>query len=381
MSERKGAVIIGGGVNGLGTAYHLGKKGYTDVMVLEKSYINSGASGRNGGGIRQQWTSRENIRLAIESRKMFEDLQDELETDIQFKQGGYLVLAFTDEEIQEFKDRVELQNEMGLNSEYMSPEEAKELVPELNISKVKGATFNDTDGTVYPFYVVNGYARALEDMGIEVRDHTEVLDIERDGKEIKSVKTEDGVIKTDTVVNAAGGWSSQVADMIDVKLPNNPYRHEIMVTEPYKQFLDPMVISFHHGIYFSQSEHGNIVGGIGNPDEEPGINQKSSLWFLKEMSKTLTDFMPLFNGVNMIRQWAGMYDTTPDAQPIIGPVPEVDRFYQLNGFSGHGFMVSPVVDKVTAELILGEKPSMDIERLSVTRFEDREIEAEGGVVG
>ncbi|MFW6040201.1 MAG: NAD(P)/FAD-dependent oxidoreductase, partial [Thermoplasmatota archaeon] len=235
---------------------------------------------------------------------------------------------------------------------------------------------------VYPFYVVNGYAKAVEDMGIEIREHTKVVDIEREGSEIKAVKTKEGKkIKTDTVVNAAGGWSSQIADMLDVSIPNKPYRHEIMVTEPFAPFLDPMVISFHHGIYFSQSKHGNIVGGIGNPDEAPGINQRSSLWFLKKMSDTLTDFIPLFTGVNMIRQWAGMYDTTPDAQPILGPVPEVDRFYQLNGFSGHGFMVSPVVDKVTAELILGKTPSIDIDRLSVTRFEEEDFEAEGAVVG
>ncbi len=381
MTDKAGAVIIGGGVNGLGTAYHLAKKGYTDVVILEKSYICSGASGRNGGGIRQQWSSRENIKLAMESTKMFEELSDELEEDLEFIQGGYLVLAFTDDELEQFKENVALQRKMGLDTEYVSPEEAKEMVPQLNISKVKAATFNQSDGTVYPFPVVHGYARVLREAGVEIREHTEVLDIETSGDEIASVRTSDGKIKTDTVVNAAGGWSSDIADMVGVELPNKPYRHEIMVTEPFARFLEPMIISFHHGIYFSQSKHGNIVGGIGNPDEKEGINQRSSLWFMRTMAKTLVDFIPQFRSVNMLRQWAGLYDTTPDAQPIIGPVPEVRRFYQLNGFSGHGFMVSPVVDKVTAELILGETPSMDIERLSVERFEGMDLEQEYSVVG
>ncbi len=381
MSEEAGAVIIGGGVNGLGTAYYLGKKGYDDVIVLEKSYIGSGASGRSGGGIRQQWTSKENVKLAKRTRKRFEKLDEELDTDIEFYQGGYLVLAFTEEETEQFPKNVEMQNSLGLDTKYISPEEAKEIVPQLDISDVKGATFNGTDGTMYPFPVVNGYARAVREMGIDVRDHTEVLDIERDGDEITAVKTDDGVIETDTVVNAAGGWSSNVAEMLDVELPNKPYRHEIMVTEPYERFLEPMVISFHHGIYFSQSAHGNVVGGIGNPDEEPGLNQRSSLWFMKKFSDTLLDFIPAFGGVNMIRQWAGFYDTTPDGQPIIGSVPEVERFYQLNGFSGHGFMVSAAVDEVTAELVSGESPSFDIERLNVKRFEEMDIEEEGGVVG
>ncbi len=381
MTDSAGVVIIGGGVNGTGIAYHLAKKGYTDVIVLEKSYICSGASGRNGGGIRQQWSTKENIKLAIESTRMFEELQKELDTDLEFKQGGYLVLAFTEEEVEQFKKNVSIQNEMGLDSKFINPEEAKELVPELNISKVKGATFNETDGTIYPFKVVHGYAKAIKEMGIDVREHTEVLDIEKNGDEITAVKTNKGTIKTDTVVNAAGGWSKKVAEMLQVDLPNKPYRHEIMVTEPYAPFLDPMVISFHHGIYFSQSEHGNIVGGIGNPNETEGIEQRASLWFLKTMAKTLVEFVPRFKGMNMLRQWAGLYDTTPDAQPVLGPVPEVKRFYQVNGFSGHGFMVSPVVDKVTAELILGETPSMDISDLSITRFEDMDIEKEYSVVG
>ncbi len=381
MTDEYDAVIIGGGVNGLGTAYHLGKKGFTDVVVLDKSYLGYGASGRNGGGIRQQWTSEENIKLAVESRKMFEDLDEELEEDIEFYQGGYLVLSFDEEEADEFKENVKLQNKLGVESEFLSPEEAKEIVPELDISNVVAATFNQSDGTIYPFKVIHGYANRVREMDIDIREHTEVKDIITEGSEIKKVKTDDGDIKTDTVVNGAGGWSAEIAEMAGAEIPNVPVRHEIMVTEPYQRFLEPMVISFQHGIYFSQSEHGNIVGGIGNPDEEPGINQKGSLWFMKEFSNTLLDFIPRFSSVNMIRQWAGLYDTTPDAQPILGSVPEVDRFYQVNGFSGHGFMVSPMVDKVTAELVMGEEPSMDIERLRVERFEDMDIEEEGGVVG
>ncbi|MFP4001614.1 MAG: NAD(P)/FAD-dependent oxidoreductase [Thermoplasmata archaeon] len=381
MTEEYDAVIIGGGVNGLGTAYHLGKKGFNDVLVVDKSYLGYGASGRNGGGIRQQWTSEENIKLALESRKMFERLDEELEEDLEFYQGGYLVLAFDEEEAEEFKGNVKLQNELGVESEYLSPEEAKEIVPELDISDVVAATFNQSDGTIYPFRVIHGYADRIKEMGIDVEEHTEVTDIVTEGKEIKKVKTEEGDIKTDTVVNAAGGWSSDIAEMAGVDIPNEPVRHEIMVTEPYERFIDPMIISFRHGIYFSQSEHGNVVGGIGNPDEEPGLNQKSSLWFMKKFSDTLLDFIPRFSGVNMIRQWAGFYDVTPDAQPILGSVPEVKRFYQINGFSGHGFMVSPMVSKVTAELVTGKQPSIDIERLKVERFEDMDLEEEGGVVG
>lgn len=374
-------MIIGGGVNGTGIAYNLAKKGFTDVVVVEKGYLGSGASGRSGGGIRQQWSTEENIKLAMKSTKMFEGLANELDTDVDFVQGGYLVLAFTDEEVEQFEKNVILQNRLGLETEFITPKEAKEIVPELDVTRVKAATYNPTDGTLYPFPVIYGYARAARQMGVEFMEHTEVKNIVTEGNDIVSVKTDRGTIETDTVVNAAGGWSAEIALMAGVELPNRPYRHEIMVTEPFEHFLDPMVISFHHGIYFNQAAHGNIVGGIGNPNESPGINQRSSLWFIRTMAKVLVEYIPAMAGVNMIRQWAGLYDTTPDAQPILGPVPGLERFFQANGFSGHGFMVSPMVDKVTAELVCGEKPSMDIERLSVTRFEGMDLDKEYSVVG
>ncbi|MBU7013259.1 MAG: FAD-binding oxidoreductase [Theionarchaea archaeon] len=379
MREKAEAVIIGGGVTGCGTAYSLAKKGLTDVVVLERGGLCTGASGRCGGGIRQQFTTEANIALAMESVRLFEQLSEELDTDIEYEQGGYLIIAYEDD-VDQFRKNVRLQNSLGLHSRFITPAEAQEIVPLLNTDPIAGATFCQTDGHANPFRVVHGYARKAQEMGVEINKFTNVTDIVAVDGHIQAVRTDKGTVKTDTVVNAAGAHSRDIAAMVGVDLPNKPYRHEILVTEPLEHVLDPMVISFKTGIYFSQQKHGSIIGGIGDPEEPSSYNLSGSLRFLKRMARTMVELVPAFGHLNVLRQWAGLYDVTPDAQPILGWTEGVDRFCQANGYSGHGFMVAPKVTELVAELIVDGKPSMPIDDLTLSRFEG-EITGEAYVVG
>lgn len=379
MKERAEVVIIGGGVSGCGTAYNLAKKGVTDVMVVEKNFPCNGATGRCGGGIRQQFTTEANIKLAMESVSIFEQLSEELGIDIEYDQGGYLIITYEDE-VDAFKKNVALQNRMGLNSTFMSPEEAQEIVPHLCIDTIAGATFCPTDGHANPFKVVQGYAERAQEMGVTIEKFTEVTDIITEEESITAVKTDRGTIKTDTVVNAAGAYSRDIARMVGIELPNKPYRHEILVTEPVTHILDPMVISFKTGIYFSQQECGAIIGGIGDPEEPSSYNIKGSLRFLKRMARTMMDLVPAFGHLHVLRQWAGLYDVTPDAQPILGWTDDVEGFCQAHGYSGHGFMISPKVTELIAELIVDGTTSMPVDGLALSRFEG-EITGEAYVVG
>ncbi len=376
---RKDVVIIGGGVTGCGTAYNLAKKGVTDVVVLERKFLCYGASGRCGGGIRQQFTTEANIRLAMESVRIFEKLSEELDTDIEYEQGGYLIIAYEDE-VEQFKKNVKLQNKLGLDSKFISPEEAREIVPLLNIEPIAGATFCQTDGHANPFKVVYGYARKAKEMGIDIRKFAEVKSIEVEDGQIVAVRTAEDTIETEVVVNAAGAFSRDIAHMVGVELPNKPYRHEILVTEPVEHVLDPMVISFKTGIYFSQQKCGSIIGGIGDPEEPSSYNMSGSLRFMKRMARTMIELVPAFGHLNVLRQWAGLYDVTPDAQPILGWTEGVEGFCQANGYSGHGFMIAPKVTELIAELIVDGKTSMSIEDLNLKRFEG-EITGETYVVG
>ena len=379
MKDRSEVVIIGGGVTGCGAAYNLAKKGVTDVVILEKSYLCYGASGRCGGGIRQQFTTEANITLAMESVRIFEQLSEELDTDIEYDQGGYLIITYEDE-VEQFKENVKLQNRMGLQSKFITPEEAREIVPLLNIDPIAGATFCQTDGHANPFRVVHGYAKKAEEMGVEINKFTEVTGIEVDDGQITAVKTNKGTIKTSIVVNVAGAYSRDIGLMVGVDLPNKPYRHEILVTEPIEHVQDPMIISFKTGIYFSQQECGSIIGGIGDPEEPSSYNLSGSLRFLRRMAKTMIELVPAYGHLNVLRQWAGLYDVTPDAQPNLGWTEGVEGFCQANGYSGHGFMIAPKVTELIAELIVDGKTSMPIDDLNVKRFEG-EITGEAYVVG
>ena len=380
MKRSADVVIIGAGVTGAALAYELAKRGIRDVVILERKFPCAGATGRCGGGIRQQFTAPLNIKLAMESVRRYETLSEELGVDIEFIQGGYLILAETEGEREAQRKAVELQNELGLPSRLLSPREAKEVFPLLDESTIVSATFCPTDGHANPFRVVEGYLRRAREMGVSLEKFTEVVGLEVRSGRITRVRTTKGEIAAGLVVNAAGAWSREVARMAGVNLPNVPVRHEIAVTEPVEFAMEAMVISIHNGIYFSQTKEGQIIGGIGLPDEKPGYKLSSSLRFLRVYARELIRYVPAFGQLSVLRQWAGLYDVTPDAQPVLGPTPGIENFIQANGYSGHGFMIAPAVAKHLADYIEKGTVSEILGELSLERFE-RELRGEAFVVG
>jgi len=381
FDEKYDVLIIGGGIVGLMTAYHYLKLGGKNVIVVEKGYLGSGSTGRCGGGIREQWGSPENIILAKKSIDLWERLPEELEADIHFRQGGYLILAFSEEEAEMLKNNVKIQHEYGVNSRILTPEEAKEIVPILNTSIIVMATFNKRDAKADPFKTLFALKQKIEEMGGKVLTHTEVTGFNIKGKKIEYAITNRGKIKADLYVNASGTWSKMIGEMIGENIPIEPYRHEIMVTERLGHLFDPMVISFSKGIYFQQMPKGEIIGGIGNPEEKPGFYDKPTAWFPYHFAKTLIEIAPALRHVRMLRHWTGYYEVTPDAKPIIDWSKSVENLIHVAGFSGHGFMVAPMSGLLVAEMLLGKEPSIDIKPYSIERFEKGEITKEVGVVG
>jgi len=380
MKASADVVIIGAGVTGAALAYTLAKRGLRDVLVLERRFPGAGATGRCGGGIRQQFTTAPNIRLAMGSVRIYEQLSQELDCDIEYVQGGYLILAETEGELELQRRAVALQNDLGLPSRSLSPGEVRELVPLFDTATIAGATFCPTDGHANPFRVVEGYLRAAQRLGVTLEKFTQVTDLMVRGNRVVEVVTSRGRISPGVVVNAAGAWSKEIAHMADVELPNQPVRHEILITEPVQPITEVMVISLHTGLYFSQTVSGQILGGIGDPEERPGYNLRSSLKFLRRFLRELVRHVPALGQLSVLRQWAGFYDVTPDAQPVLGPTPGLENFIQANGYSGHGFMIAPKVAEILADYIERGEVSEDLARLSLARFEG-EVEGEGFVVG
>jgi len=382
MKNKADVVVIGGGVNGCSLAYNLVKRG-VDVVVFEKKYLSSGATGACGAGIRQQWSTRENAELSINSVKIFESLSKELGEDIELRQGGYLIAIHDDKGMKQAEKNVNMQRSLGLKVDILDPGQINGVVPILDVKGMQaiGATFCPTDGHANPFKTTFAYANAAKRNGAKIYTHTNVINIKLNNKRISEVKTDKGSIKTNTVVNAAGVWSKEIAEMVGVKLPNIPFRKEIMATERFKPMFEAMVISFKDGIYFSQQKEGQIVGGIPIPEERSGYKTIPTFSFMQHMSRTLIRYAPVLKHVNMLRHWTGFYDVTPDARPILGETEEVKGFIQCHGFSGHGFMLSPMVIKLLSDFIVDGKTSDILESLNLNRFKGKKIVKEISVVG
>ncbi len=380
------AVIVGAGINGLATAYELARAGLKNIVVLEKNYLGSGSTGRCGGGIRQQWTTRENINLARESVALYENMSAELGYQVFFRQGGYLMITEQESDLPAMKAAVDLQRRCGVPTDFLTPRQCLDIVPDLRIDDLKGATFCAKDGTAYPFAVVWGYAGACHRKGVRIFIKTTLTDIEMTAGRITGVMTDRGPIATPVLVNCAGPWARSLAAKIGVDLPNRQERHEIMVSESLKPFLDPMVISITNGIYFSQSMRGEIVGGIGDASEPQWENPdnfrtNSQLRFAVRFAKVLTRLYPRAASVRMMRQWAGMYDVTPDHRPILGGVPDRAGYYHICGFSGHGFMLGPMAGRRMAGHITSGREDPVITSLSLARFAGGDLQADAFVVG
>ncbi len=354
LPEEANVVVVGGGIMGLATAFEMAKLGVERIVVLEKGYLCSGASGRNGGGVRAQWSSAENIRLMKESIRICGDFATKMRINVWFRQGGYLFLARSERMARKLEESVRLQREHGLPTRMVDAAEAKKLVPELDASRVVAASYNPDDGVVFPWPFVWGYARACEQQGIAVHTFTEVTALETEGRRITGVVTPRGRVRTPLVLNAAGAWSPEIARLVGIELPNHPHRHEICATEPLKPFLRPFVGDLASGLYCSQSMRGEIVGGISNAKVPEGLDQDSSLRFLGLYARALTRTMPILGGVRVLRQWSGCYDITPDGSPIVGHVDELDGFVQMCGFMGHGFMIAPVMARLMARYLTGQ---------------------------
>jgi len=381
MKNKAEIVIIGGGVIGASIAYSLADKGMKDIVVLEKNYIASGSTGSCGAGIRQQWGTKMNCILSKKSMEIFENLNEILKVkrNIELKQGGYLLLAYSEKEFKQFKENIKLQNSIGIPSQLLTVKEAKEIVPQLNGEGIKGATYCPTDGHINPFRVNQAYVEAARRKSVQFYTYTSAQDIITQNNEIKSVVTDRGVIETNKVVNAAGGFSKEVSLMAGIDIPTKSERHQILVTEQVNPILKPMVMSFSYNIYCQQIPDGSFVMGYGDPDEQYSHNIKSSWQFLEEMAKKATYLLPFLKDIRVIRQWAGLYNITPDAQPILDASDELKGFFMAVGFSGHGFMIAPFTGVLMAEMILGEKLSMDI-KLDLKRFEHDRLILEPSVV-
>jgi sarcosine oxidase subunit beta len=364
-------VVVGSGIVGLFTAYYLARAGAGPILVVDRGFLSGGASGRNGGGVRQQWETPSTIRLAREAVAEYRRFGRTFGTNIWFRQSGYLFLATTEAEKLRLSEVHGAVAREGLPSRLLTPSEVGREVPALSLEGIVGGSFLGSDGTLYPFPAIWGVYEAAQALGVEVRLGVEARGIRKEGDRVAGIVTSSGTIATTAVVNAAGGWSKEFSARCGLEAPNRPTRHEILATEPLKPFLDPMVVRLSDGLYFSQTMRGEIVGGLTVP-HAPGTvgGMTSSPAFLIAMARALVGLVPRLRPLRVLRAWSGFYDDTPDGLPIIGEDPRLPGFYQANGFGGHGFMLAPATSKRVAASVLGSASDLDPAEFSPGRFLD-----------
>jgi sarcosine oxidase subunit beta len=375
-------VIVGGGVMGASIAYHLAKAGLRDVVLLEReSFFGQGASGRNAGGIRYQFSTEINVRLSQLSLPLLDAFEEEVGQPIDIRHCGYLFLLTNEPDVESFKQNVALQHRLGVQTEWLDPPEIRRRLPLMQLEDVLAGTWHAQDGLADPNGVVMGYINAARRFGARSLTDATVTAIETQSGKISAVVTDHGRIETPIVANAAGPWAASIGKMAGVDLPIVPIRRQWLTTTPLPGLPDdfPFVIDFAQSLYFHREGLG-LLTGMSNPDQVPGVDQSVDReWELVAM-EAAAKRLPLLETAGVASRLAGLYEVTPDAHPILGATP-LAGFYVCAGFSGHGFMHGPICGQLLAEEILtGRATTLNIDTLRFDRFARRDTTQEYNVV-
>ncbi|MGZ6544437.1 MAG: NAD(P)/FAD-dependent oxidoreductase [Actinomycetota bacterium] len=383
MSSTADVVVVGGGVVGASTAYHLAAAGVEHVVLLERAdAVATGSTGACAGGFRYQFSSRVNIDLSLASVPMILGFTQEHGLPLDVVQDGYLFLVRNEHDWDEFRAGVQLQRSLGIDTQLLAPDEAADIAPGIAIDDVVGATFCSDDGIADPSGLTQGYATLARRAGADLRLGVKAVAIETNGDAVTAIRTGEGSIATPTVVNAAGPWAGALAATAGVQLPLEPIPRMVVTTGPFPgaPARRTLVIDAATTYYFHKEGDG-VLTGMGGRDERPSFSTSVDLRFIEEeLLPTAIRVFPPIEHAGLARMWAGLYEMTPDRHPIIGESP-VRGFFLANGFSGHGFQHAPVVGKLVAELIVeGEARTVDISSLGLDRFARGDLVVEGRVV-
>ena len=375
-------IVIGGGVMGASTAYHLAAAEAGKVILLEKEpYFGQGATGRCAGGVRYQFATEINVQLSIVSLAMLDRFEEDTGQNPLYRKCGYLFVLTNEAEVEQFKSNIAMQKLLGVETEWLSADEVRARLPMMRFDDALAGTIHPNDGLADPNSVVMGYIQRARQLGVTALTEIEVLDIDTASNGVRGVVTSAGTIDTRIIVNAAGPWVSLIGSMVGLEIPITPIRRQMLTTTPLPNLAAdfPFVIDFAQSLYFHREGNG-VLTGMSNPDEKPGFDQSiDGEWELVAM-QAAAERMPMLETAGRQTGWAGLYEITPDAHPIFGATP-IDGFYLVGGFSGHGFMHGPIAGKLMTEIILeGKSQTVDISSLDLARFDENRLIFEYNVV-
>ncbi len=374
-------VIIGGGIMGASTAYHLAQRGCTDLVILEKDLLAQASTGLSAGGIRQQFSHPANIRLSQEAVRVFSRFKEQFDVDMEFRQVGYLFLAQSEQVWQEFLDNVDIQLQYHVPVEVLTPDDIRRRWPYLHVADLQGGTFCAEDGYADPYMAAMGFANAARRLGVRIEEQTKVTGIRIEGGRTVGVETTRGQVSSPIVINVAGPWGGEVARMAGLDLPVKPYRRQVFVTKAFEAIPKPvpMILDIEPAFYF-RGEGPGVLMGMSDLDEPSSFNTNVDDAVLERPSERAVQRAPVQEGAEMQRGGGGLYASTPDDNPIIGALPGADGLFGAIGFSGHGFQQAPTVGRILSELVLDGETDFDLSPFAHDRFDRVTGKAETRVV-
>ena len=378
-------VIIGGGGQGLATAYYLAKKyGVTNVAVLEAGWLGGGNTGRNTQVVRSNYFYPQSAEFFDHSLKLYETLGKELNYNIMFSQRGVLNLAHSRpemEQMQRWCNAIQLQ---GIDSKMVTPEQIAQSVSGINMSAsarypILGGFTQPRGGIIRHDAVAWGYARQADSLGVDIIQNCRVTGIKREGNRVVGVETTRGPIAAQCVASTVAGHSSVIGEMLDLRLPVRSMALQDMVSEPMKPFLDTMFISPVVHAYISQSDRGELVMG-GSLDLYNSYAQRGNIPTTQTVLAAVKELLPCMSRVKLMRQWAGIVDVSPDSSPIIGKT-SIDGFYISTGWGTGGFKGIPAGGDTLAYTIANNQQHPLIEAFTLDRFKTGALVDESGAAG
>lgn len=380
-------LIIGGGVIGCSIAYHLTRRGCRKVVVVERQTLGSGSTAKAAGGIRQQFSCEANVRLAMYSVDFFAHFHERLALPpdaggVDFHQIGYLFLLSTQEAFTTFERSAALQQRLGLPVEMLTPEQVGSRWPWLSVNDIVGATYCPTDGYGSPHEVLQAFATQARRLGASFVEGADVSAITCQGARIMTVETNRGSFSPGIVIICAGAWSGELGRLAGVEIPVQPLRRMCFVTDPFDAIPHdaPMTIEMPNTFHF-RPEGAGFMLGTSDQDEPYGFNTTMNWQWLSRVVEDAVKRVPVFEQARIHHGWAGLYETSPDHNAILGPIPGVENMLVATGFSGHGVMQSPATGMIMSEFILdGQAHTIDVSDLGIERFSTGRLNPEKHVI-
>jgi sarcosine oxidase subunit beta len=379
--ETADVVIAGGGVMGCALAYQLAKR-RVDVLLVERETLGSQSTGKCAGGVRQQFSMEANVKVQRLSVRMLQEFEQETGHAADFRQIGYLFLLTLPQQVEEFRANMEMWHRLGLTeARWVDADEAARMVPILNVDDVLGCTFCPSDGIASPADVTAGYADAARRHGARIEEGVEIAGVDVAGGRIRGVRTSRGDVATRVLFNCAGAWSPSIGLMAGLEIPILPYRRHIVATGPFPAVsrTNPMTVDFRTSFYFHPEGDG-LLFGMSDRDEPPGFSTEVNWGFLDRVFEEAGRRAPALAEAGMKTAWAGLYETTPDQQAILGPSSEVEGFWCAAGFSGHGFMQAPAAGLLLSQMLLDHASEIDLTPFAMARFASGSLARERNVI-